>query len=128
MTPTQTETIGLGEDLLVQMDKEAPALEKGGMNLKVARPRLELAVEEAKAANALQESLKHQLTSATKLCVEKMRQAYVIESSTLDMMMGAVQKNSTIARVLQRFRSKLRRPDNEADPVPLPEPAHEAIK
>ena len=110
------------------MDKETVALTKGGMNVASAKARLDLAVEEAKAANAQQEYLKHQLTTATKLTVEKMKQAYVIESSTLDMMMGAVENNSKIADVLRRFRSRLRQPKGEKDPEPLPVPVHEATQ
>ncbi len=128
MAPTQTETIGLGEDLLVQMDKETPALTKGGMNVPVARAKLDLAVEEAKAANAQQESLKHQLKDATILTVAKMERAYLIESSTLDMMIGAVEKNSSVAKVFQRFRSRIRRPDGNTNPEPLPVPVPEATQ
>jgi len=114
--------------MLEQIDKEAAALAKGGMNLPVARSTLSLAVEEARAANAQQESLKHQLKDATKLTVAKMDRAYLIESSTLDMMMGAVEKNSSIAKVFSRLRSRMRRPDGDQTAEPLPVPVHEATQ
>ncbi len=114
--------------MIEQIDRETVLLEKGGMNVKVARATLSLAVEEAKSANALQESLKHQLKDATKLTEAKMERAYLIESGTLDMMIGAVEKNSSIAKVFARLRSGLRRPDADENPAPSPVPATEAVK
>ncbi len=128
MTATQTETIGVGENLLVEIDNERAILEKGGMNVAVARATVSLAVEEAKAANALQESLKHQLKSATELTEAKMRHAYVVISGTIDMMMGAVQKDTPPAKVFQRFRSKMRQRGDSSVPEPLPVPVQEATK
>ena len=128
MGATQAETIGLGESVLEQLNKESIALEKGGMNVAVARATLELAVEEAKAANAQQESLKHQLTSATQLTVAKMQRAYTIASGTIDMMMAAVEKTSNVAKVFQRLRSRLRLAGDQTLPVPLPVPVQEATR
>jgi hypothetical protein len=128
MTPTQTNTIGLGEIVIEQLDKETTALTKGGMDVPVARATLELAVEEARAANALQESLKHQLTTATKLTVAKMERAYTIASGTIDMMMAAVEKTSDVAKVFQRLRSKMSRPNRDETAEPLPVPVPEATR
>jgi hypothetical protein len=128
MTHTHTEVLGLGETVIEQLDKEKANLEKGGMNVTVAKTTLALAVEEAKAAHAQQESLKHQLSSATQLTVAKIDRAYVTTSGTIDMMMAAVQKTSNVAKVFQRLRSKLRRPDEDAAVLPLPVPVHEATQ
>ncbi len=128
MTHTHTEVLGLGETVIEQLDKEKANLEKGGMNVTVAKATLALAVEEAKAAHAQQESLKHQLSSATQLTVAKIDRAYVTTSGTIDMMMAAVQKTSNVAKVFQRLRSKLRRPDEDEAVHPLPVPVHEATQ
>jgi len=128
MSATQTETVGLCEIVLDELDKETAALAKGGMNVPVAKGTLALAAEEAKAANAQQESLKHQLTTATKLTVAKMERAYVIASGTIDMMMAAVEKNSNVAKVFQRIRSKIRQAGDQTTPEPLPVPVREATQ
>ncbi len=123
MSATQTETIGLGEIVLKQLEKERAVLEKGGMNVEVAKATVDLVVEDARAANAHQESLKHQLKNSTNITEAKMDRAYIVISGTIDMMMGAVGKTSPQAKVFQRLRSKMRqRGDQTADelqPVPV---------
>ena len=125
MTATQTELLGEGKNVLVELEKEKTALEQGGMNVAISKASVSLVVEEAAAANAQQESLKHQLKSATELTEAKMKHAYVVISSTIDMMMGAVEKNSPRARIFQRMRSKIRTGHDdtavEIKPVPIPE-------
>ena len=98
------------------------------MNTAVAKATLSLAAEEAKAANAQQESLKHQLTTATKLTVAKMERAYVIASGTIDMMMAAVEKTSNVAKVFQRLRSRIRQAGDQEPTTPLPVPVREATQ
>ena len=125
VTATQTELLGEGKNVLVEMEKERAALEKGGMNVAIVKPSVDLAIEEAAAANAQQESLKHQLKAATELTEAKMKHAYVVISSAVDMMMGAVEKNSPRAKIFQRMRSKIRTGHDdtpvEIKPVPIPQ-------
>lgn len=128
MTATQTETIGVGDNVLVHLDKEKVALENGGMNVAIAKATVTLVIEEAKAANYQQESLKHQLKTATQLTEAKMERAYVIISGTIDMMMGAVGKTSPRAKIFQRLRSKIRQRGDSTAAEPLPVPAHEATQ
>jgi len=125
MTATQTELLGEGKNVLVELDKERTALEQGGLNVAISKASVDLVIEEAAAANAQQESLKHQLKAATELTEAKMKHAYVVISSTIDMMMGAVEKNSPRAKIFQRMRSKIRTGHDdtavEIKPVPIPE-------
>ena len=111
-----------------QLDLEKVALEKGGMNVVVSKATLDFVVEDAAVANATQESLKHQLTEATKLTEAKMHRAYVVMSGTVDMMMAAVEKNSETAKVFQRLRSKIRQAGDQTDEKPLPVPVQEATQ
>jgi len=128
MSATQTEIVGLGESVLEQLNKEVAVLSKGPINVPVAKAELEIAVEEAKAANALQESLKHQLASATELTVAKMKRAYNVASGTIDMMMASVDKTSVTAKVFQRLRSKIRMAGDQTTAEPLPVPVQEATQ
>jgi len=114
--------------VLVHLDKEKVALENGGMNVAIAKATVTLVIEEAKAANYQQESLKHQLKTATQLTEAKMERAYVIISGTIDMMMGAVGKTSPRAKIFQRLRSKIRQRGDSTAAEPLPVPAHEATQ
>jgi hypothetical protein len=125
MTATQTELLGEGKNVLVELEKERTALEQGGMNVAISKASVSLVVEEAAAANAQQESLKHQLKAQTELTEAKMKHAYVVILSTIDIMMGAVEKNSPRARIFQRMRSKIRTGHDdtavEIKPVSIPE-------
>jgi len=128
MTATQTEIIGVGENVLVVIEKEKGILERGGLNVTVTKATVGLAVEEAKTENARQESLKHQLKDQTALTQAKMEHAYVVVSSTIDMMMGAVEKNSPTAKIFQRMRSKIRQAGDYTAAEPLPVPTPEATQ
>ena len=104
--------------------KERLALIKGGLDVDLMVAEIAHALEEARAANSNQESLKRQLKTSTTLAEEKARRAYVVGSSALDMAMGAVSKNSDAAKNFQRIRSRIRREakDDIAVPQPLPVP------
>ena len=128
MSATQTEILGTCESVLEQVNKESAVLSKGGMDVPVARANLVMAHEEAKAANAQQESLKHQLTSSTILTEAKMRKAWNVASGTIDMMMAAVDKTSNVAKVFQRLRSRLRQAGDQTNPAPQPVPIKEATQ
>jgi len=128
MTATETETIGIGQNAIVAMDKSKDVLEKGGMNVTVTKATVTLVVEDAKAANAQQESLKAQLKAQTVLTEAKMHHAYVVVSGAIDMMMAAVEKNSPQAKIFQRMRSKIKRANDGTAAQPLPVPAPEATQ
>ena len=116
--------LGVEENVLVLFSQERVALVKGGLNVDVMRPNLSLQIEEAKAANAVQEGFKRQLRAATAVCQAKMRQAYITASGMLDMAIAAVDKTSDAAKNFQAIRSRVKRlpREGEAVPVPLPEP------
>lgn len=110
--------------MLKQLEKDREVLEKGGMNVDVAIASVDLVVEDARNANANQESLKHQLRNSTKITEAKMDTAYDVVSSTIDMMAGAVRKTSPEAKVYQRLRSRMRQRGEQtvADVLPVPVP------
>ena len=125
MTATQIETVGFAQSVLDLLEKERSALSKGGLAVDIVISKLTIALEQARAANAAQESLKNQLKAATRLTEVTMESAYSAASSALDMAMGSVNNTSDTARVFQRLRSKMRLgPRNEISlPLPVPNPA-----
>jgi len=121
---TWTEILGFLQSMVDLFVKERLALIKGGLDVDLMTAEIAHALEEARAANSNQESLKRQLKTSTTLAEEKARRAYVVGSSALDMAMGAVSKNSDAAKNFQRIRSRIRREakDDIAVPQPLPVP------
>ena len=85
-------------------------------------------VEEAKGANAIQESLKRQLKVATKVANAKLRKAYITVSGMLDMAMAAVDKTSDTPRNFRRIRSRIKRPDRDDMQVEPVKPVAEPVK
>jgi hypothetical protein len=81
-----------------------------------------LQLEEAKGANAMQESLKRQLKASTQLTAAKIRKAYITASGMLDMAMAAVDKTSDAAKNFRRIRSRVEKVDLVEVAEPLPEP------
>ena len=126
MTMTWTEILGFLMGILDILKEEKLALIKGGMDVDLMSAEIAHALEEARAANDVQESHKRQLKTSTTLVEERMRRAYVVGSSALDMAMGAVSKDSPAAKNFQRIRSKIRREKKGIDamvqPVPIPTP------
>ena len=124
MSLTETEMLGVEENVLVLYSQERTTLIKAGLNVDVMRPNLSLQVEEAKAANGVQEGYKRQLKAATEVCQAKIRQAYVTASGMLDMAIAAVDKTSSAAKNFQAIRSRVKRPPEDAEvvPAPIPEP------
>ena len=99
---------------------------RGGLEVDELSATLMLQLEEAKAANAIQEGLKRQLKAATRLSEAKMRKAYITASGMLDMAIAAVDKTSDAVKNFQRLRSRVRKPDLVDGKVPLPEPVPSA--
>ena len=119
---TETEMLGVDENVLVLYTKERVALIKAGLEVDVLTGTLSLQVEEAKTANAVQEGLKRQLKAATRVAEAKVRKAYITASGMLDMAIADVDKTSDAAKNFRRIRSRVRRPDELDEVVPLPEP------
>jgi hypothetical protein len=125
---TWTEILGFLMGILDILKEEKLALIKGGMDVDLMSAEIAHALEEARAANDVQESHKRQLKTSTTLVEERMRRAYVVGSSALDMAMGAVSKDSPAAKNFQRIRSKIRREKKDVDaivqpaPIPTPQP------
>jgi hypothetical protein len=130
MTMTWTEILGFLMGILDILKEEKLALIKGGMDVDLMSAEIAHALEEARAANDIQESHKRQLKTSTTLVEERMRRAYVVGSSALDMAMGAVSKDSPAAKNFQRIRSKIRREKKGIDVIvqPTPIPTAEPMK
>ena len=120
----EADKLASAENTLTLFGQERNALNKGGLNVDELSADLSLQIEEAKGANAQQESLKRQLRAATKVAVAKMTKAYVTASGMLDMAMAAVEKTSDAAKNFRRIRSRIHMPDlaDEAEPLPQPTP------
>jgi len=130
MTMTWTEILGFLMGILDILKEEKLALIKGGMDVDLMSAEIAHALEEARAANDIQESHKRQLKTSTTLVEERMRRAYVVGSSALDMAMGAVSKDSPAAKNFQHIRSKIRREKKGIDVIvqPTPIPTAEPMK
>lgn len=112
------------------LSQEKLALIKGGMDVDLVSAEVAHALEEARAANDVQESHKRQLRTSTDLVEARARRAYIVGSSALDMAMGAVSKDSPAAKNFQRIRSKIRQEKNDVNAVvqPVPVPTAEPMK
>jgi len=124
MSLNETAKIGAAENVLTLFGQERNALTKGGLNVDELMGALSLQLEEAKGANAFQESLKRQLKASTQLTAAKIRKAYITASGMLDMAMAAVDKTSDAAKNFRRIRSRIELPDkaDEAETLPQPTP------
>ena len=119
---TEAEKLAIGENVLVMYGQERILLKKGSLDVDELAGILELLLEEAKAANAVQESLKRQLIASTKVATAKLQKAYITASGMLDMAIAAVDKTSDAAKNFRRLRSRVRMPDQAEEARPLPEP------
>ncbi len=130
MTMTWTEILGFLMSILDILSQEKLALIKGGMDVDLVSAEVAHALEEARAANDVQESHKRQLRTSTDLVEARARRAYIVGSSALDMAMGAVSKDSPAAKNFQRIRSKIRQEKNDVNAVvqPVPVPTAEPMK
>ena len=128
MTSTQTETYGKANRVLQALAEHAEVFTAGHLNVEAMQANLSGLIEQALAADAHQEALKAE-TKASTVTVEAInRRVEVTGSSYLDMMSGAVQKDSPLAKTLREIRSKVRRPaDSSAQPTVQPTP-HEAAQ
>jgi len=116
--------LGFSEDVQKAVGKEADALEKKGINSEKIHGEIQEQHEEVASLNAQQESLKRQLKATTAAYMAARVKPYFTCSGALDIMMAAVEKNSSAAKNLQRLRSRIRRPrgPTEAAILPVPTP------
>ncbi len=128
MTMTTTEILGVIVRVLELFSQEQSALIKGGLDVAGLTATLNLLLEEAKAADAAQESLKRQLRSSTAIAELKLRRAYINASGMLDMAISVVDKTSPAAKNFQSIRSKVRKSPEEEEIVPVPVPDPTAVK
>ena len=130
MVMTWTEILGFLMSILDILSQEKLALVKGGMDVDLVSAEVAHALEEARAANDIQESHKRQLRTSTDLVEARARRAYIVGSSALDMAMGAVSKDSPAAKNFRRIRSKIRQEKNDVNAVvqPVPVPTAEPMK
>jgi len=128
MTMTTTEILGLIVRVLELFSQERNALIKGGLDVDGLTATLNLLLEEARAADSAQESLKRQLRSSTAIAELKLRRSYINASGMLDMAIAVVDKTSPAAKNFQSIRSKVRKAPEEEEIVPVPVPAPIATK
>jgi hypothetical protein len=122
MTMTTTEILGVIVRVLELFSQERNALIKGGLDVDGLAATLNLLLEESKAADAAQESLKRQLRSSTSIAELKLRRAYINASGMLDMAIAVVDKTSPAAKNFQSIRSRVRKSPEEEQIVPVPVP------
>ena len=123
MSLTISEMIAVIVRVLDLFSQERNALIKGGLDVNGLAAALTLLLEEARAADAAQESLKRQLRSSTTIAELKLRRAYINASGMLDMAIAAVDKTSPSAKNFQSIRSKVRNISEDEEIVAEPAPA-----
>ena len=122
MTMTTTEIFGVMVRVLELFSQERNSLVGKGLVVDGLTATMNLFLEEARAADAMQESLKRQLKSATDITNLKLRRGYNHASGMIDMAMAAVDKTTSTAKNFQSIRSKARRIADGEEIVPLPVP------
>jgi len=129
---SEAQTLGFVEKIEGLQMKEKETLTEA--NLDVASMQEELLVLHriANESNEKQEQKKRELREVTEEHKKDLKRLYVLASSQLDMMIGAVEKNSIAAANFRRIRSRLKRPNAddiaEAQPVPQPIPQPVPLK
>ncbi len=108
-------TIEKIEDLQVT---ERAALMRGNLDIDNMHQKLLTQHRKANASNEKQEQKKRELREITEEHEADLKQLYVVGSSQLDMMIGAVDKNSVPAKNFRRIRSRMKRPDNDTGVEP----------
>jgi hypothetical protein len=103
---TYTERLGFARELLEFVKANIEKLKSAGLNptemQKVIGEKIDINVKE----NETQEALKARLKEQTKKLNIADKDMYVTSSSYLDMLIGALRKDSDAAKVLRRLRSK----------------------
>lgn len=121
-TTTFTERVGLEERMLQHLEENREALQVRGLNVAYWIGVLRAAVDAVKAADARQEALKAELKASTGSVDAADREAYVLASGAIDATVAAWGKASEDGQVVARMRSKLHRPDTDAEILPIGTP------
>lgn len=106
-------------ELEVLQQKRA-VFEKAGLKVDQFEEKLVTQLGNAVAEDARQEFLKIEGKKATVRVTAAYDDLYETASGLLDAMMGVLGKNSEEAKVLQRMRSRIRRPGDQSDEAVLP--------
>jgi len=110
--------VGYSEDVETAVVNEKPALRKFGADGEVLAGSIRTLRDQTLALNAQQEELKKQLRETTRLYMATRKRLYVVSSGAHDTVMAAVGKDTPRAKILQRLRSRVRRPRADGDEVP----------
>jgi len=117
---TQTEIRGMVEKELEVLRQKRAVFEKAGLKTAQLEEKLVAQLGDAVAADARQEFLKIEGKKATAQTNAAYDALYETGSGLLDAMMGVLGKTSEDAKVLQRVRSRIRKPGDPRDGADLP--------
>jgi len=103
---TYTERLGLAKEVLKFIDSHSTELKNAGINPVKLAQELRKKIEANVNANDRQERFKASLYRSTDAVVEADSDMYVTASSYIDVLSGALRKDSQSSKVLRRLRSK----------------------
>ena len=112
----QAQILGYSEDVESAVVSEKTALKAMGTDGTVIATSIRTLREQTVALNAQQEELKKQLRETTRLYMATRQRLYIVSSGAHDTVIAAVGKDTPRAKILQRLRSRVRRPAG----APLP--------
>ena len=104
-----SQVIGYLTTLVSHLDGWAPRLQKRGMDVAMARERVQRSLDALLTDDTEQESLKAKLRNLTERVEQDIDVGYMEGSSVLDMMAGALGKTTAEAQVLLELRASIRR-------------------
>ena len=121
---SEAQVLGIAEKVEGLQVQERTTLIQGKLDIDGMHQELLAQHKKANASNERQEQKKRELKETTKEHEADLEQLYVKASSQLDMMIGAVDKNSVAAKNFRRIRSRIKRPlaDDVVEAVPAPAP------
>ena len=129
---SEAQILGFVEKVEGLQTKERDALIQAKLDVDAMQEELLELHRKANESNEKQEQKKREQRESTEEHKVDLKALYVRASSQLDMMIGAVAKNSISAANFRRIRSRLKRPydDNNAEvqPVPIPAPQPAPVK
>ncbi len=122
---SETQILGFVEKIENLQVEEKETLKKAGLDIDSMNAELLELHRIANESNEKQEKKKRELRAISETHKADLRNLYVRGSSHLDMMIGAVAKDSIPAKNFRRIRSRLKRPreDEIAELQPAEGPA-----
>src|SRR5574342_416813 len=109
--------LGYSEDVESAVVSEGKTLKAYGADGAVIASSIRTLREQTVALNAQQEELKKQLRETTRLYMATCKRLYIVSSGAHDTLIAAVGKDSPPAKILQRLRSRVRRPAGASSPA-----------